>query len=124
MKCEVSSMEMNSRPPEIDFAEKKERVEAALARLKSLKSNVTQIRLQVESLRRLQEESREPNAWCAECGKEIEHGQEVTVKDPSGNPSRFYHRDCFKALWVSKTWRFDYSSPGFLRPLKGTSDER
>jgi hypothetical protein len=111
-------MEMNSRPPEIDFIENRERVEAALVRLKSLKSNVTQIRLQVESLRRLQDESREPNASCAECGKEIEHGQEVTIKDPSGNPRRFYHRECFKALWISQSWSFDYSSPGFLKPSK------
>ena len=111
-------MEMNSIPPEIDFTENRERVEAALARLKSLKSNVTQIRLQVESLRRLQEENREPNVSCFECGKEIEHGQEVTIKDQSGNPSRFYHRECFKALWISQSWSFDYSSPGFLKPSK------
>jgi hypothetical protein len=112
-------MEMNSIPPEIDFTEKKERVEAALARLKSLKSNVTQIRLQVESLRRLQEENRQQLASCFECGKEIKQGQEVTVKDQSGNPRRFYHRECFKALWISQSWSFDYSSPGFLKPSKG-----
>jgi hypothetical protein len=112
-------MEMNSIPPEIDFTEKKERVDAALARLKSLKSNVTQIRLQVESLRRLQEENRQSLASCFECGKDIEQGKEVTVKDQSGNPSRFYHRECFKALWVSQSWSFDYSSPGFLKPSKG-----
>lgn len=107
-------MEVNEIPNEINLAANKDRVEAALVRLKSLRSRVAEIRVQVESLRKLHAENQERPAVCFECGKEIEQGQEVTIKDPNGNPKSFYHKDCFKVIWSSQTWRLDYSSPGFL----------
>jgi uncharacterized protein with PIN domain len=117
-------MEMTDIRTESDLAENRVRVEAALVRLKSIRSNIEQIRLQVELLRKMQTENVGTPSVCSECGKEIEHGQEVTVKDASGNPSHFYHRDCFKMLWASQTWKFDYSSPGFLRSLKEVTEEK
>ena len=114
LQREVPKMEINETPYEIILAENKDRAEATLARLKSLRNRVAEIRLQVESLRELQAENHEKTAVCFECGKEIEQGQEVTVKDQTGNPTNFYHRDCFKVIWSSQNWRFDYSSPGFL----------
>jgi len=111
---DVTKMEAKEIPYEINLAENKDRAEAALIRLISLRNRVSEIRVQVESLRELQAENHEKTAVCSECGKEIEQQQEVTIKDSTGNPTSFYHRDCFKAIWSSQNWRFDYSSPGFL----------
>jgi uncharacterized protein with PIN domain len=116
-------MGMTDLHSEIDLDQKKVKVEAVLVRLKSLKSNIAEIRMQVESIRQLQTGNQETAATCSDCGKEIDQGQEVTIKDAGGNPSRFYHKACFKALWVSQTWRFDYSSPGFLRSLKDSNEK-
>jgi uncharacterized protein with PIN domain len=111
---DVSKMEVNQTPYEISIAENKDRAEATLARLKSLRNRVAEIREQVEALRKLQTEKPKKTAVCFECGKEIQKDQEVTIKDSTGNPTSYYHRDCFKAIWSSQNWRFDYSSPGFL----------
>jgi len=54
---------------------------------------------------------------CSECGKSIEQGQEVVLKGSFGKLESYYHKDCFKAIWLSQTWTFDYSEPGFLRKL-------
>jgi len=114
LQREVTKMEVNETPYEIFLAENKDKAKATLDRLKSLRNRVAEIRLQVESLRKLQAENHEKAAVCFECGKEIEQGQEVTIKDQTGNPTSFFHRDCFKIIWSSQNWRFDYSSPGFL----------
>ena len=114
LQREVTKMEVNETPYEIILAENKDRAEATLAILKSLRNRVAEIRMHVESLRKLQAENHEKAAVCFECGREIEQGQEVTIKDETGNPTGFYHRDCFKTIWSSQNWRFDYSSPGFL----------
>ena len=68
----------------------------------------------VSLLKKLQLEKQE-GLMCNECGKLIEDGQEVLLKDFYGKVKRHYHKDCFKAIWLSQTWKFDYSSPGFLR---------
>ena len=115
---DVTKMEAKEIPYEINLAENKDRAEAALIRLISLRNRVSEIRVQVESLRELQAENHEKTAVCSECGKEIEQGQEVKVKDSSGNPRSCYHRDCFKAIWVSQNWRVHYSSSGFLQMSK------
>lgn len=95
--------------------EQKDRVEAALVKLKALRSEVAEIRAQCESLREMQAKNQKETIVCSECGKGIEQNQEITIKDDSGNPRSYYHKDCFKAIWISQTWRFDYSSPGFLK---------
>jgi len=98
----------------LSVGERKEKAEAALARLKSLKSRVSELRVHCEALKKLESEKQE--VWtCNECGKLIEQGQEVTLKDSFGRVKSHYHKDCFKAIWRSQTWKFDYSSPGFLR---------
>jgi len=94
--------------------ERKEKVEAVLARLQSLKSQVSELRAQCEALKKLQSE-KQKGLICNECGKLIEQGQEVTLKDSFGKVKGHYHKDCFKAIWLSQTWIFDYSYPGFLR---------
>ena len=94
--------------------ERKEKVEAALATLKSLKSCISELREHFEELKSLELKSQEC-LTCSECGKLIDHGEEVTVKDSFGKVKGCYHKDCFKAIWLSQNWRFDYSSSGFLR---------
>jgi len=98
----------------IDAIERKEKVEAVLARLQSLKSQVSELREQCEALKKSQLE-KQKDLICHECGKLIELGQEVVLKSSFGRVKSYYHRDCFKAIWLSQTWIFDYSQPGFLR---------
>jgi hypothetical protein len=77
---------------------RKEKVEVTLARLRSLKSQVSELRAQCEALKNQQSEKGLP---CSECGKLIEKGQEVTLRDSFGNVKSHYHKDCFKAIWRS-----------------------
>jgi len=107
-------MQVNDARCPSSVGERKEKVEAALARLKSLKLQVSELRAQCEALKKLESEKQE-GLMCNECGKLIEQGQEVTLKDSFGKVKGCYHKDCFKAIWLSQDWRFDYSSPGFLR---------
>jgi hypothetical protein len=92
--------------------ERKEKVEAALIRLKSLKWRISELRAQCEAFK-LGSEKQEGFA-CNECGKLIERDEEVTLKDSFGNVKSRYHKECFKAIWLSQKWRFDYGSSGFL----------
>jgi hypothetical protein len=105
-----------SCPSSVD--ERKEKVEAALARLKSLKCRVSELRAQCETLKELGSEKPE-GLKCSECGGLIEQGEEVTLKDSFGQVKGCYHKDCFKEIWRSQNWRFDYSAPGFLRMSGG-----
>jgi hypothetical protein len=94
--------------------ERKEKVEEFLATLKSLKSCISELREHFEELRQLELE-RQEHLMCSECGKLIEHGEEVTVKDSFGAVKGCYHKECFEELWRSQNWSFNYSSSGFLR---------
>ena len=107
-------MQVNDAHCRSSVGERKEKVEAALARLKSLKCQVSELRAQCEALKK-RESEKQKSLTCSECGKLIEQGQEVTLKDSFGEVKSQYHKDCFKAIWLSQTWTFDYSSPGFLR---------
>jgi len=107
--------EVNEIDYSINSVEQKDKVEAALVRLKALRSKVAEIRAQCESLKEMQAKNQKETKVCNECGKGIEQNQEITIKDNSGNLRSYYHKDCFKAIWASQTWRFDYSSPGFLK---------
>lgn len=116
LQGDASNMEeVNEIHYNINSVEQKDKVEAALVRLKALRSKVAEIRAQCESLREMQAKNQKETIVCTECGKGIEQNQEITIKDNSGNPRSYYHKDCFKAIWISQTWRFDYSSPGFLK---------
>ncbi|MCW4007863.1 MAG: hypothetical protein NWF09_04120 [Candidatus Bathyarchaeota archaeon] len=92
---------------------RKEKVESILARLQFLKGQVSELRKKCEALK-LQSGSRE-SLVCSECGKLIEPGQEVALKSSLGRIKAYYHRDCFREIWRSQMWVFDYSQPGFLR---------
>ena len=107
-------MQVNDVRCRTSAVERKEKVEAVLARLQSLKNQVSELRMQCEALKKLQSE-KQKDLICNECGKLIEQGQEVVLKGSFGNVKGYYHRDCFKAIWLSQTWIFDYSHPGFLR---------
>jgi hypothetical protein len=107
-------MQVNDVRCRSSAGERKEKVEAALARLKSLKTQVSELRAQCEALKKLESEKHE-GLTCSECGELVEQGQEVTLKDSFGKVRGHYHKDCFKAIWLSQNWTFDYSSPGFLR---------
>jgi hypothetical protein len=97
------------------FVERRDKIEAALVRLQSLKSQIAALRLQCEALKKRQSEQRVEGLVCSECGKRIVLGEEVLLKDSFGEVKRFYHKECFKRIWLSQSWVFDYSSPGFLR---------
>ena len=107
-------MQVNNVRCRSSAGERKEKVEAALARLRSLKSQISELRMQCEALKKQQSEKPE-GLTCSECGKLIEQGQEITLKDSFGKVKSYYHKNCFKAIWQSLTWRLDYSQPGFLR---------
>jgi ribosomal protein L24E len=96
------------------FCENKEQLDSALVRLISLKRRVFDLRVQCETLKKLKLEKQE-NLRCGVCGKLINQGQGVALHDSFGNAMRFFHKDCFKAIWQSQNWRFDYSSPGFFK---------
>jgi hypothetical protein len=81
---------------------RKEKVEVTLARLRSLKSQVSELRAQCEALKNQQSEIR--GLTCSECGKLIEKGQEVTLRDSFGHVKSYYHKDCFKAIWRSDVY--------------------
>lgn len=107
-------MQVNDAGCPMSVDERKEKVEAALVTLKSLKSRVSELRAHCEELKKLGSEKQE-GLTCNECGELIEQGEEVTLKDSFGKVKGCYHKDCFKAIWLSQNWKFDYSSPGFLR---------
>ena len=111
----TQKMEIGEIHRDIDLPERRERFEAALIRLKSMKDRVAELRVQCESLRKFRAGKTAESVLCAECGREVPQGQEVIVKGPSGEPHSSYHRDCFKAIWASESWRVSYSRPGFLR---------
>jgi hypothetical protein len=98
----------------MSVTERKEVVKAALATLKSLKFKVSELRVCCEDLK-LKSEKQE-GLKCSECGELIEQGEEVTLKDSFGRIKGCYHKGCFKAFWISRNCKFDYSS-GFLRTV-------
>ena len=106
------------QPNKIHFrnseSERKAKVEVALVKLQSLKCQISKLRAQCEAIKDLESE-KQKGLTCSECCQLIEQEKEVTLKDTSGQVKSHYHRDCFKAIWLSQTWTFDYSSPGFLR---------
>ncbi|MEM3666938.1 MAG: hypothetical protein QW222_07660 [Candidatus Bathyarchaeia archaeon] len=79
----------------------KEKIEELVAKLQILKDKVSELRLQCEDIKKLYSSESDGNALlCDECGKTIEQGQEVTVRDSSGKEKKRYHKECFKALWL------------------------
>lgn len=98
------------------WVERKEKAEAALNTLQSLKNQISELRMQCEALKKRKSE-RQKDMMCSECGKLIKQGQEVVLRGSFGRLESYYHKDCFKAIWLSQTWTFDYSEPGFLRKL-------
>ncbi len=107
-------MPVNDASCFVSVEERKEKVEAALVTLKSLKTRVSELRVRCEELKKLESGTCD-GLVCSECGRLIERGEEVTLKDSFGKVTGCYHKNCFKAIWVSQNWKFDYSSPGFLR---------
>lgn len=109
-------MQVNNFRLRNSWVERKEKVEASLAKLQSLKNQISELRLQCEALKKSQSK-RQEKLRCNECGRQIEQGQEVVLKGSFGKIDDYYHKDCFKAIWKSQVWTFDYSEPGFLRKL-------
>jgi hypothetical protein len=96
------------------WVERKEKAESALAKLQSLKNQILELRMQCEALKKRRSEEQRV-LTCGECGNLIEPGQEVVLRGSFGKLESYYHRDCFKAIWLSQNWTFDYSEPGFLK---------
>jgi hypothetical protein len=94
---------------------RKETIEAAMVKLMLLKRQISELRFQCEDLKRQQLAKQSFASVCVECGRQVNKDQEVTLKDSFGKIVGVCHKDCFKAIWLSQTWRFDYSCPGFLR---------
>jgi hypothetical protein len=84
-----------------DKVKRKEKVETALARLRSLKLKVSKLNLQLETLRKLQSERQEKTLLCSHCGKAIRNGTGILIKSFNGEIKKSYHRDCFKAVLSS-----------------------
>jgi uncharacterized protein with PIN domain len=84
-----------------DVVDRKEKIEAALVRLQSLKHNVSELRLQLEALRDLHSEKHEKALLCSHCGKTIRKGNEIMIKNSLGEIRKSYHKACFKAVLSS-----------------------
>jgi len=94
-------MELKETHCHSDVVDRKEKVEATLVRLQSLKRRVSELRLQLEALRELQSEKQEKALLCNHCGKAIKKGKEITIKGSLGEIKSFYHKGCFKAVLSS-----------------------
>jgi hypothetical protein len=94
-------MELKETRCHSDVVDRKEKAEATLARLQSLKLKVSELRLQIEALRDLQSEKQEKALLCNHCGKAIRKGEEITIKGSLGEIKRSYHKGCFKAVLSS-----------------------
>ena len=105
-------MQVNDAHCYISVDERK-KIDTALATLKSLRARVSDLRAHCEALK-LESETQE-GTTCSECGKPIDEYEEITLKDSFGNIKSYFHKDCFKAIWLSQNWKFDYSAPGFFR---------
>jgi hypothetical protein len=85
-----------------------EEVQITLRKLQMLKSKISELREQCEELKKLsshthvqRSEARDTSMQqCSKCGRAIELGQEIVVKDPDGMETGRYHRECFKLFWV------------------------
>jgi hypothetical protein len=80
---------------------RKEKVETALARLQSLKLKVSELRLQLETLKKLQSGRQEKTLLCNHCGEAIRNGAEILIKSVNGEVKKAYHECCFKAVLSS-----------------------
>jgi uncharacterized membrane protein len=85
----------------------REEVEATLRKLQILKSRISELRDQCEELRKLSLHVHTPSPEiidttlrCTECGRAIEPGEEIVIKDSDGREARRYHKECFKLFWV------------------------
>jgi prefoldin subunit 5 len=94
-------MEVNETRYHDDMVERKEKTQAVLARLQSLKCKVSELRAQCEALKKSQSEKQMKALVCNECGKPIKEGNKVTVKDTFGAVKSYYHEDCFKTILSS-----------------------
>jgi hypothetical protein len=94
-------MEANQTSCYSDVMERQEKVQVALARLQSLKSEVSELRAQCEALRMLRSEKQTKELVCNKCGKPIAVGDEITVKDTFGPEKSHYHGDCLKRILSS-----------------------
>jgi uncharacterized protein with PIN domain len=94
-------MELKETHCQSNVVDRKEKAEATLVRLQSLKRQVSELRLQLEALRELQSEKQEKASLCNHCGKTIRKGEEITVKGTLGETKRSYHKDCFKTVLSS-----------------------
>ena len=94
-------MEVNETRYHDDMVERKEKAQAVLARLQSLKCKVSELRAQCEALKKSQSEKQTKALVCNECGKPIKEGNEITIKDTFGAVKSYYHEDCFKTILSS-----------------------
>jgi len=79
----------------------KERIEAVLESLQTLKSRISELRAHCEELKELHVEDQRNYLRCDECGDVIEQGQEVEAKN-FGEETRHYHKECFRKLWMQQ----------------------
>jgi prefoldin subunit 5 len=94
-------MELNKTRYHSDVVEREQKVQAALARLQSLKCKVSELRAQCEAIRKLRSEKQTKALVCNKCGTLIREGNEVTIKDTFGAVKSRYHQDCFKRILSS-----------------------
>lgn len=78
----------------------KEKIRDLLVKLQILKDEVSELRLCCEELKKQHLPENYKMLVCSECGKPIEKGQEIIVRDAAGREWKHYHKDCFKSLWL------------------------
>ena len=105
---------METKEIHLSIVESKEKVELILDGLKVLRNQVAEIIEKYKTMRQTETENQKKTIACSECGKVVQQDKVITFRDALGNPRSYFHRDCFKNIWISQSWRFDYSAPGFL----------
>jgi hypothetical protein len=92
--------EVNEQSCQYEQLKTRDEVEVTLRKLQILRNRISELRSQCEELRKLRSEDKGNALLCSECGKAIEPGQEIVVKDSEGTQRRNYHKECFRLLWV------------------------
>jgi len=78
----------------------REKIEVTLIKLQTLKSEISELRLLCENLKKSYSENENKALLCKECGGPMEQGEEVVVKNFTGTEKSYYHKECFQAFWL------------------------
>ena len=80
--------------------EVRDKIEVTLIKLSTLKSTISDLRLQCEELRKMKLRDKDKILSCSECGNTAKLGEEIVIRNSAGTKKNYYHKKCFQALWL------------------------